>query len=357
VFIVDRVTVGDRLLVEASSYDPAAFAPSGGLARVAPRAVTLGASLVSPVFLDLPLLLDQGADDWKGWIAAHGDPWPGGADFWRSTDEETGFALNTRLGVRAAIGETVAPLDPGRLWTWSGERLEVRLYSGTLVSRPEADVLEGLNALAIEHAPGAWEVLQFREAELIGPQTWAVSALLRGQRGTEDARGGAPLAAGARVVVLDPSVRPVDMTPGDVGRAFWWRFGPAGADQAGDLFGAERVTFQGIGRRPFAPIGLAATPAAGGDLGLAWIRRTRIEGDAWPEDAGDVPLGEASESYLVEIGPEGAPWRAVTVPAPAWTYTAAQQAADGAVAPYAVRIAQLSETFGRGPSAAVTVTA
>ncbi|PKP68103.1 MAG: hypothetical protein CVT83_06680, partial [Alphaproteobacteria bacterium HGW-Alphaproteobacteria-5] len=258
VFIVDRVTVGDRLLVEASSYDPAAFAPSGGLARVAPRAVTLGASLISPVFMDLPLLLDQGADDWKGWIAAHGNPWPGGADFYRSTDEETGFSLNTRLGVRAAIGETVAPLDPGRLWTWSGERLEVRLYSGTLVSRPEADVLEGANALAIEHAPGAWEVVQFRDADLIGPQTWAVSRLLRGQRGTEGARASAPLAAGARVVVLDPSVRPVDMAPGDTGRSFWWRFGPAGGDVAGDTFRAEAVAFQGLGRRPFAPVGLAA---------------------------------------------------------------------------------------------------
>jgi hypothetical protein len=354
-YIVDRITSGDRIGVEASSYDAAAFAPSGGLARATPRAVTLGAAGITAVFLDLPLLVDQAADDWKGWIAAHAKPWPGGADFHRSPDQETGFSLNTRLGVRAAVGETTAALDPGRPFTWSGETLEVQLYSGTLVSRPEVDVLTGSNALAVEHSPGEWEVVQFRDAVLVGPLTWRLSPLLRGQRGTEGARSSAPLAAGARVVVLDPSVRPVDMAATEIGRAFWWRFGPATEDPFGDSFSVEQVTFRGIGRRPFAPAHLAALRDGSGDLALSWLRRTRIEGDTWAEDGGDVPLGEASESYLIEIGPAGAPWRTVTAPAPAFTYTAAAQASDGAAAPYEVRVAQVSETFGRGPWAAVTV--
>src|SRR5690606_27046027 len=70
----------------------------------------------------------------------------------------------------------------------------------------------------------------------------------------------------------------------------------------------------------------------------------------------DVPLGEETEAYEVEIldGPGGDAVRTVTgLGAPAWLYTATDQTTDfgGAIAypdTLTVRVFQLSATFGRG---------
>lgn len=356
VYLVDRATTGEGIAVELSSYSPGAFAPVSTGRRIAPSFVTMGSSSVLIEFLDLPLLLDTGFDDWAGYAAAHAKPWPGGADLYRSIDAETGFSLNKQVGSRATMGETVSSLEPGSHSTWSGEVLEVRLYSGGFVTRPELDVLEGSNSLAVEHSPGQWEILQFRDAELIAADTWRLTPLLRGLRGTEFVRGATALAAGAKVVLLNQAIFPVEMDPTDIDRAFWWKFGPSGSDPDGDGFSTASHTFNGAGRRPFTVAHLHAGKGASA-TDLSWIRRTRIEGDPWPEDGGDVPLGEVSERYLVEIGPDGSPVRSVEVASPAFEYTDAMKATDGISAPFDVRVAQVSEAYGPGPFLTITVPA
>jgi hypothetical protein len=85
------------------------------------------------------------------------------------------------------------------------------------------------------------------------------------------------------------------------------------------------------------------------DIALNWIRRTRIGGDGW--DGGDVPLGEASESYRVEILNGSSVVRTLTVGARSALYTAAQQTADfgsSTFSPLDVRVAQISDVFGAG---------
>ncbi|MBP7001723.1 glycoside hydrolase TIM-barrel-like domain-containing protein [Amaricoccus sp.] len=356
-FIVEKVARGETMKVEAAIYAPGAFALSAGIDRAPTRFVEPGSSTVLAAFLDLPVLAGSPAADHVGFIAAHAEPWPGGFDAYRSAEETAGFALNTRGGLRATIGETVTALDPGRLWGWSGETVEVELFAGSLVTRSDEAVLAGKNALAIEHSPGAWEVLQFATAELVADRTWRISRLLRGQRGTEGARGASPLAAGARVVLLDLAVAPVEMTAGEVGRAFFWRYGPAGKNPEGKGFKTRAHTFAGIGRRPFAPVHLTARLGGSGDLAIEWIRRTRIDGDGWPEDDGDVPLGETVERYRVEVRDGATLVRAWTVTgATSTTYTVAAQAADAIAAPFRVRVQQISETFGRGARAEVEFT-
>jgi|SRR5215208_6578023 len=60
-----------------------------------------------------------------------------------------------------------------------------QLYGGALASASEAQVLNGANAAAVQHADGAWEVLQFTNAELVGERTYQHSNLLRGQMGSD----------------------------------------------------------------------------------------------------------------------------------------------------------------------------
>jgi hypothetical protein len=55
----------------------------------------------------------------------------------------------------------------------------------------------------------------------------------------------------------------------------------------------------GIALKPFAPVHLEGGRNGAGDLIASWIRRTRT-GGAWLSGA-DVPLGEASEQYRVNL--------------------------------------------------------
>lgn len=350
-YIVHKVTRGEALAIEAKAFAEGALAPVSGARRLTPSARTFGAKSVSLVFLDLPTLPGVAVDDWRGYVAAHAAPWPGGADVLRSSDRDTGFALNLQIGAPARIGATRSALPRGRFWVVTGDVLEVEIYSGALISRPLADVLAGANALAVKHAAG-WEILQYTTAKLIGARRWRLSGLIRGQRGTESVVASDPLPAGATVVALDRAVAPVDMVPADAGRAFWYRFGPTGGDAAG--FPVAQHTFRATGRRPFAPVHLRAVRAASGDVALSWIRRTRVEGDTWPE-AGDVPLGEVAERYRLQVVRASAVVRTETVSAPAFAYTAAMQSADGVAAGFTVRVAQVSETYGAGAFASLAV--
>ena len=352
-YIVERVAEGEALTVEASSYDAAALAPVAAPYRPAPVATRPPSAAVSLSFLDLPLLPGQSEiEDAAGYVAAHADPWPGGVDVYRSTGPETGFTLNVQPALRAGVGETLSALPPGRPWTWTGETVDVRMFSGSLVGRPAADVLDGANALAILHPSGEWEVIQYRAADLVGASTWRLSGLIRGQRGTEIAPAASPLAAGARVVVLDAALAAVAMVGEDIGRPYWWRWVPAGGDPADAVFGAQQHAFRGVGRRPFAPVHLRAD-AAGADRVLSWVRRTRIEGDGWGD--ADPPVGESALLFRVEVGPEGAPVRVAEVSATSWTYSAAEILADGLSGAVPVRVAQVSERWGPGPSAVLSL--
>lgn len=346
-FIAEQVTRGEARKVRASLYSGTVFGSIGGPGRVSPAVITPPSETAAPFLMDLPLLPGVDMEDHQGVSALLSSPWPGGVDLYRSPDQETGYGLNVRSGSPATAGETVATLAPGVVGLWSHETLEVRLFSGGLVPRSEFDVLAGENALAIEHRPGEWEVLQFKDATLTPAGTWVLTGLLRGQLGTEWVRDPGGLPSGARVVLLDAAVIPVEMRAEEIGRPFWWRAAPIGKDPSE----AQEVahTFKGQGRRPLSPCHLRAT-LSGSSLALSWIRRTRVEGDNWP-DTGDVPLGEAFERYLVEVGPEGSPSITLEVS----DVTTATLDVSGQSGTQEVRVAQISETYGPGTPARLSV--
>jgi hypothetical protein len=156
-----------------------------------------------------------------------------------------------------------------------------------------------------------------------------------------------PLGAGARFVLLDGALARIDMTEDEVGLAFNWRCGPASRDLGSPTYIQLAHTFLGEGLKPLSPVHIRGT-RTGGDLNLAWIRRSRIGGDSW--DTVDVPLGESDERYEIDILDGTTVKRTIAATAPATTYTAAEQTADfGAPqSSISLRICQLSATRGRG---------
>jgi hypothetical protein len=161
-------------------------------------------------------------------------------------------------------------------------------------------------------------------------------------------------AAGAPFVLLDPHVIALTRNLDDLGRPMTLRIVAADLDHGDPSAVQSEVTPQPTALKPLAPVHLSAVRGGAG-IELSWIRRTRIDGDSW--DAADVPLGEESEAYAVDILAGSDVKRTLTVTAPSALYAAADEIADfGAPqASLSVRIAQLSATVGRGIAAAAVL--
>ena len=345
--VVRIIEIGDHGArdVQARSIDPDLYAGGSGAARPAGAGVggIVGTALVA--FLDLPLLTGT-EDPSHGYVAAAKLPWPGGIAVYRSPGD-SGFVLSTIVGQPATMGTTLDPLPPGpEARIDNAVRIRVRIEQGQLAAVTDLAMLSGANAVAIEAPDGSWEVAQFETANLVAPQTYELSRLLRGQAGTEHAMSDVK-PAGARVVLLDGAVRPVPLAADQIGLAYSWRYGPASRDIGDATYATASHTFVGIGHRPLSPVHIRGVRAAG-DLSLTWIRRTRSGGDSWATL--DVPLAEDSERYEIDILDGTAVKRTLTAATPSVVYSAADQAADFGVpqANVRVRVCQISATYGRG---------
>lgn len=337
--------------IEAFEVDPLAGAGvdvEPGRGPVSPQPTILPAEAV---VVDGPLLRDDDVAH-APYVAALMSPFRSGVALWRSP-AEVGFQLDRIVSVPGAIGRTTADFHAGPVWRWDRvNALRVRLKRGHLASATELAVLNGANLLAVENADGEWELVQFATATPDGTRSYVLTDLLRGQKGTEHAKR-APVTAGARIVVLDPvSVGQLAIPGALVGLPLNWRVGAADRGVSDPGVMQSTMTIHGRGRRPLSPVQLRARWEDDGDIHLSWIRRTRIGGDSWEQ--AEVPLGEESEGYEVEIldGPDVV--RTVTgLGAPAWLYQAADQTTDfGArVTSIAFRVYQTSATFGRGVAA------
>jgi len=357
------ISVGDAgaRSIEARRQDRAVYDLPPGAARAATvaRPVTFGVPEV--LFLDLPQL-SESIPAHQPLIAADAQPWPGEMAVFRSPALD-GFSLLTTFGQRAKIGTLAADFYAGPVSRLDlGNALVIDLASGALQSVTDLALFAGANVLAVEAAPGQWEIVQAGTAELIAPSRYRLTQLLRGQRGTEQAMAN-PALAGARVVILDTTITPLPVAQADIGLPWNWRFGPASRPVSDASYAAAVFTPTGIGLRPFSvgqveqPWRTARNP---GDLTIRWIRRSRaLAADSW--EAAEVPLAEDSEAYAVEILDGGAVKRTLTTATTSVLYTAAQQTADwgaplGPSQSLAIRLYQLSALIGRGAGRSVTLT-
>ena len=303
-------------------------------------------------FLDLPLLAASVAPE-DGYIAAAQIPWPGSVAVYASP-QMSGFQLKALASAAATLGTTLTTLLPGpegRI-DWQ-TKLRVKLTDGTLASSDAVTMYGGANTAAVRNTSGEWEVIQFLNATLVDVKTYELSGLLRGQSGTEGAMQAA-VAPGATFVLLDNAVTRVPLGFGDLYLPLNWRYGPGNRGIGDAAYMTEAHTFKGVGLRPLSPTHVRGARASG-DLTVSWLRRTRLGGDNW--EAVDVPLGEDSERYELDVRDGTTVKRTISSTGPNVTYSAAQQTADFGSVQTAVNVAiyQMSAVYGRGAQRSAVV--
>ncbi|MGP9821294.1 baseplate multidomain protein megatron [Salinarimonas sp. NSM] len=349
---IGRIVDAAARRIDARAVEPTLFAapaPKGAIvARAAPATFGRPFALV----LDLPAAL--GDPTVLSFAAIHARPWPGAMTIWRSGDGAS-FEPFDVAAAPAQVGETLSPLAPGPLWRIDEAGvLDVRVATGAVTSVSDHALLEGANRFALRAPDGRLEIIGVGTAELTAERTYRLSRLLRGLAGSEPAAA-LGLPAGSALVRLDEALVPLARAPSDLGRTWRWRIGPADRDHADDAVVEIVATAGPAALLPLAPVHASARRTGEG-IALAWVRRARLDADAW--DPVDPPLGEAMEAWCVEIlSAGGAVVRTLAATSPQVLYPVADELADhgGQQPTLTVRIAQESALVGPGTPLVATL--
>nr|WP_321510047.1 glycoside hydrolase/phage tail family protein [uncultured Hyphomonas sp.] len=285
------------------------------------RAVgTGGVPAPAPVFGGVDLILADGprlAGETSGLrVAAWADPWPGEVTILAGPDAGT-MTERARLTRPAVTGTLTEAVDAGPVGRWDRGNMLLVETSGGFASLPWAQVLSGGNMLLLETGEG-WELIQFETADLVGPDQWALSGLLRGQRGSVSAAA----EAGARVLLLDGADALAAVSPDEIGVALDWR-GPQDEPVP--------VSFADEGGRPWPVCHLRTL-----DRQLSWVRRGADLPESWA-----LPEGDNVGKFAVEFdtgsgftGETRLETPSAAIPAGAVTARVAEIGADGRTGPW-----------------------
>jgi len=328
-----------------------------------PVDVIAGASQTRLLVLDVPLLRDR--DEPPGRATAPVYAFAGGytsdwlaATLYKSADDLDYSGIG-RIVSGMTWGVAIDALgDAATVWqTDEDNTLKVSLITGELSSTTTANLLEGANAAALIKANGEIEVLQFRDVAANADGTHSLTGLLRGRRGTDTMAGSH--GKGEIFVLLTSAAGQVfQLDLAEVDALRYYRGVSAG--MALEEAFTVQLTSTGRSLMPYAPAHVAAD-LSGGDITISWVRRTRVGGDGWANGTGQVPLGEDSESYEIDIIDTGSSpevVRTLTSSSESAVYTSAQISADFGSPPatLTVEVYQMSAQVGRGFSYRNTVT-
>jgi hypothetical protein len=307
--------------------------------------------------LDIPLMRDD--DDTAGFPVAMGGylgAWPGGILYRSDDDGQTWVDTVASVSPGAVIGYAVGTLSShgGTVIDFSST-LTVRVYSGELASVTEAQMFAGQNWFAYG-VDGRWEIIAAMTSTLQSDGSYILRDFMRGQKGTEWATG--VHAANDKIVLLSAAAMNfVSLNSSAIGTSKLYRAITFGYDL--DSNSELSFSYNGVNLECLSPVHLSGNRDPGtNDWTITWVRRSRF--GAW-RDYIDAPLGEASESYVVEIyssGTYATLKRTLTATSETAPYTSAQQVTDfgSNQSTLYLKIYQVSATVGRGYALTSSIT-
>jgi hypothetical protein len=278
--------------------------------------------------------------------AVAGEEWPGATLYW-SRDGGSNYQslASTIESCNYGTCSTILPNSPAasedEVWDVVST-LDVTMTSGVPLTDSDSNVLNGSNAAMVGN-----EIIQYATVTPLGGNSYRLSRLLRGRRGTDFYMG--THAGGENFIMLQTGlVKHFNTDLSLVGKTVLLK-----AVTSGQSLGAVSPTSLSITGNEFkcySPTFVQGTRNGGNDLTVTWLRRTRSGGEL--RDGGDVDDPDSPDSYDVEFlaSPGGAVVRTVSALSVATViYTAAQQTADGLTPgnPVSLTVYQNGK-FGRG---------
>ncbi|MGE3247551.1 MAG: glycoside hydrolase/phage tail family protein [Beijerinckiaceae bacterium] len=343
-FLISRIVDGHVRLVEGRGLEPAMYRHRAS--RLPAKALVPPPVFGPPEVRILDIAIARSEAPALQYIAVYADPWPGSMALWRAAGNG-GFLFVARIGAPARIGVTLASVGPGQASRYDrANHVDVELAFGALESLNPALALSGEPAIALQGPDGAWEIMTYTDAELIGERRYRLSGLVRGIGGQEYLAL-RTVAAGAAVVVLDDAVVPLTEDAADINVPHVYRIGPARSDYSDISYTEFSATASALAMRPYAPAHVTARRTPEGVV-IAFVRRSRLGADTW--EIVNPPLAEDREAYEVEVLSGDIVVRTLTSDTPQAFYASAQETADFGVAQVELKlnIFQLSLRFGRG---------
>lgn len=341
---------------EVSTYDVQAYdSTAKGSSPIGYFSASLQKKPITAFYLmNCPPLRDTD-DDGGFYIAVNpyveANNWPGAVVKRRSLDSEGTVFISIKTAfARATTGSeasrVILPAGPNATtWDWVNT-IDIALLNpsiDSLITETELDVLNGANTL---YFPKSGELMQFQVATDNGDDTYTLSGLLRGRRGT-DVFMDNHLANEPVVLIDGQKIYKITDELSNIGRTF--EYGAVTLNATDASAPKSNWTQTGGLITPLSPVDLTAQRETNDDLTLAWVRRARLNAE-WLDNV-DVPLDEPTEEYDVEIYTGDTLLRTVRViGANTYTYTLADQTTDfgQAVGNFNMTVYQISSRIGRG---------
>lgn len=215
------------------------------------------------------------------WAVASGDPWAG------SVSLKMGEALDSLSAIAilqfpAGMGQLLSPLEPGPLGRWDGANaIDLYMPGEELSSASKTSVLSGFNRLLIKNDFG-WELLGWRDAELVGVDQWRLSGLVRGIAGSPVVS----VPSEAVVVLADDRLTPISFGEEDIGRTLLAQIG------SGEVLSFE---YQDRASLPWR-VGHLRTRTLNGEHIVSWTARGSQFSNNW-----ELADGEHDHQYVIEL--------------------------------------------------------
>jgi len=353
-------TSDGRIACQAKYANAAIYTPTA----VGASPVVSGTTTITPVGASVYVLMDvpmvSAAQSGPSFLAAMTGTmagWRGGV-LMQSTVAGSSWASLQDFGPPgSALGictNSIGVVEPRMIDNAS--LLNVTLTQGTLDSVTQLALLGGANHFAYG-ADGRWEIIAAQTCTLVSGTNYVLQNLLRGRFGSEWAMG--LHAVGDALVLLDTTdVAAIGVGSGSIGLSYLYRGVTVDRDISTD---ANRAfAYQGVNLKPLSPIALTGDrDSSSNDWALTWIRRTR-DGGEW-RDYVDASLGEATESYAIDVYADGSYTtvkRTIAATAPFCVYTSIDQVSDFGAnqATLYFKLSQISASVGRGYPLTASIT-
>ena len=347
-------TEDGRLEISAKPSNAAVYTPaaSGGEGQTPSGTIGLsGPSLFVP--LDIPLVdeISQNAPGFVGAMTGYGSGWTGGTALKSADGGQTWTDVQGYAG-QGGIGSTTGTLAASDGFLIDSRTLSVLMVSGVPESITRDQMLAGFNYAAYGK-DGRWEIVRFQTAALQPSGAYLLSDFVRGDKGTEWATG-LHVASDFFILLDDPDNAFIGMPIASIGLDETFRGITQGADIGSGL--DVPFSYDAVNLETLSPVYAQATRDGSGNLSATFNRRSRL-GSTWWGNGLAAPVGEANESYQIDVMAGSVVKRTIEAATPAFTYSAANQVTDFGSAQSSItfRIFQLSETVGRGYVREVTL--